>query len=133
MSVERLASASLFAPKIGFCSALRAGDWIYLAGVTAIAPDGDLVGGHDPYLQARECLAKITAALGELGATTGQVVQTRMYLIDSADWEAVGRAHGEVFRETPPAATMVVVKQLLDARMLVEIEAVAYLGGRSDE
>jgi enamine deaminase RidA (YjgF/YER057c/UK114 family) len=128
MSVQRLASPSLFAPRIGFCSAVRAGDFIYLAGVTAIAPDGDVAGGDDPYLQAGECIAKITATLAGLRARPDQVVQTRMYLVDPQHWQAVGRAHGEAFGRTPPVATMVVVKQLLDPRMLVEIEAVAYVG-----
>jgi enamine deaminase RidA (YjgF/YER057c/UK114 family) len=128
MSVQRLASTSLFASKIGFCSAVRAGNCIYLAGVTAIAPDGKVVGSDDPYLQAAECIAKITAALAELGAQPDQVVQTRMYLVDPQHWQAVGRAHSEAFGQTAPAATMVVVKQLLDPRMLIEIEAVAYVG-----
>jgi enamine deaminase RidA (YjgF/YER057c/UK114 family) len=128
MVVQRLASSSLFAPRIGFCSAVRAGDFIYLAGVTAIAPDGEVVGGDDPYLQAAECTVKITLALAGLGARPDQIVQTRMYLVDPQHWQAVGRAHGEAFGQTPPAATMVVVKQLLDPRMLVEIEAVAYVG-----
>ncbi|MDP9092409.1 MAG: Rid family hydrolase [Actinomycetota bacterium] len=128
MTVQRLDSSSLFAPRIGFCSAVRAGDFVYLAGVTAIAGDGEVVGGDDPYLQARECTAKIGAALHALAARADQVVQTRVYLTDPGHWQAVGRAHREAFGQAPPAATMVVVKQLLDPRMLIEIEAVAYIG-----
>ena len=128
MNVERVASASLFAPTIGFCAALRAGDTVYVAGMTAVAPDGSVVGAGDPQAQAAECLRKIADALAPFGAGLAQVVSTRMYLVDASHWQAVGAAHGTAFRDHPPAATMVVVKQLLDERMLVEIEATAYLG-----
>jgi enamine deaminase RidA (YjgF/YER057c/UK114 family) len=128
MTVDRVPSPSRYASVIGFCSAVRAGDWVYLAGVTAVAPDGSLVGGDDPSAQAAECFRKSDVALSEVGVDLAQVVSTRMYLVDVAHWQAVGAAHGAAFADTPPAATMVVVKQLLDDRMLVEIEAIAYLG-----
>jgi hypothetical protein len=83
----------------------------------------------DPGAQAARCLEIILAALAEAGAGPGQVVRTRMYLVDPADWEAVGRAHGEVFTEVRPVATMVVVAGLLDPRWRVEIEAEAVLAG----
>jgi enamine deaminase RidA (YjgF/YER057c/UK114 family) len=126
--VSRTPSTSRYAPVIGFCAAVRAGDHVYVSGVTAVAPDGSVVGESDPGAQTAECLRKIEQTLARIGAALPQIVSTRMYLVDAAHWQAVGEAHGAAFRETPPAATMVVVKALLDERMLVEIEAVAYLG-----
>ena len=94
--------------------------------MTAVADDGEVV-GEDAYTQAREALRKVEEALERTGARLEQVVQTRMFLADAADWEAVGRAHGEVFGEIRPAAAMLVTG-LLDPRMRVEIEAVAHVG-----
>ena len=125
--MRRVPSPSLYAPSIGFSAAVRAGDWVIVAGTTALGGDGEIVGGDDPYAQAVEALRKVVAALRAGGARVEEVVQTRMYLTDAADWEAVGRAHGEVFGEARPAATMLVT-QLLDPRMRVEIEATAYVG-----
>jgi len=128
MSVSRVASSSRYAPVIGFSSAARAGSLVFVAGTTAIDSSGAIVGGDDPYAQTQEALRKIGDVLAEAGTDLSHVVQTRMYLIRPEHWEHVGRAHGEVFAENPPAATMVVVAGLLDPRMLVEIEAVAHLG-----
>jgi enamine deaminase RidA (YjgF/YER057c/UK114 family) len=99
-----------------------------VAGTTAVDGSGAVIGGDDPYAQTQEVLRKISAVLAEAGTDLSHVVQTRMYLIRPEHWEHVGRAHGEVFAENSPAATMVVVAGLLDPRMLVEIEAVAHLG-----
>jgi enamine deaminase RidA (YjgF/YER057c/UK114 family) len=121
----RIPSESRYAPTIGFSKAVRAGQLIFLAGITAVDAQGDVTGGDDPYAQALACFAKVIDALRSAGATAGDVVHTRMYLTDAAHWEAVGRAHGATFADTPPAATMLVVKQLLDPRMLVEIEVTA--------
>lgn len=123
----RVPSPSPYAPAIGFSAAVRTGDWVFVAGTTALGGDGEVVGGDDPYAQAVEILRKITAALGAAGAGPEHVVLTRMFLADAALWEPVGRAHGEVFSAAVPAATMVVTG-FLDPRMLVEIEAVAHLG-----
>ena len=123
--VQRIESESRYAPTIGFSKAVRAGNLVFVAGMSAIDAAGTAVGGNDPYLQARECLRKVLDALAECGAAAADVVQTRMYLVDPAHWEEVGRAHGETFAGNRPAATMVVVKELLDPRMLVEIEVVA--------
>lgn len=123
--MQRVESQSRYAPVIGFSKAVRAGNLIFVAGMTAIDASGAAIGGADPYLQARECLRKAVEALAECGAGVADVVQTRMYLVDPQHWEDVGRAHGEVFAADRPAATMVVVKELLDPRMLVEIEVVA--------
>jgi enamine deaminase RidA (YjgF/YER057c/UK114 family) len=125
---ERVPSPSPYAPVIGFSAAVRAGDLVFVAGITAVTADGAIV-GEDAYTQAREVLRKLGEALESAGARLDQVVQTRMYLTDASDWEAVGRAHGEVFAEVRPAAAMLVTG-LLDPRMRVEIEAVAHVGGR---
>jgi enamine deaminase RidA (YjgF/YER057c/UK114 family) len=103
-------------------------DWVHVAGTTAVDGDGEIVGGDDPAAQTRETLRKIAEALHDLGATLDDVVRTRVYLTDAADWEAVGREHGAAFAEARPAAAMLVTG-LLDPRMRVEIEAVAYVGG----
>lgn len=124
---ERIESESRYAPVIGFSKAVRAGNLVFVAGMTAVDAAGTVVGDADPYLQARESLRKALDALATCGATAADVVQTRIYLIDPAHWEDVGRAHGETFAEHRPAATMVVVKELLDPRMVVEIEVVAAL------
>lgn len=128
MPDRRVPSSSPYAGSIGFSAAVRAGDWVLTAGTTAVRGDGKVVGGESAYEQAREALRKIGAALEEAGATLDQVVQTRVYLTDVSLWEEVGRAHGEVFGEVRPAATMVGVVALLDPRMLVEIEAIAWTG-----
>src|ERR1035437_4570139 len=128
MSVSRVASSSRYAPVIGFSSAVRAGSLVFVAGTTAIDSSGAIVGGDDPYAQTQEALRKIGEVLTEAGTDLSHAVQTRIYLIRPEHREDVGRAHGEVFAENPPAATMVVVAGLLDPRMLVEIEAIAHLG-----
>ena len=129
MSIRRVPSPSPYAPVIGFSAAVRAGDLVLVAGISAVGADGEVVGGEDPYAQAREALRKIGHILAEAGARLDQVVQTRLYITRADDWEAVGRAHGEVFGDIRPAAAMLVCG-LLDPRMLVEIEATAHVGPR---
>ncbi len=128
MHAQFVPSPSPYAPAIGFSAAVRAGNFVLVAGTTAVNADGDVIGDGDPYAQAGECLRKIGVALAAAGAGLEDVVQTRMYLTDVAHWHPVGRAHGEVFSSTRPVATMVGVAALLDPRMLVEIEATAWLG-----
>jgi enamine deaminase RidA (YjgF/YER057c/UK114 family) len=123
MTRRRVSSGSPYEPRIGFSRALRVGDRVIVAGTAPIGPDGTV--DPDPERQADRCLEIIVAALREAGAGPEHVVRTRMYLVDAADWEAVGRAHGRVFGDVRPAATMVVVKGLLDPRWRVEIEAEA--------
>jgi enamine deaminase RidA (YjgF/YER057c/UK114 family) len=124
--VSRIPSSSRYSPVIGFSAAVRAGNWVIVAGTTAIDSAGTLV-GNGPYEQAREALRKIGEALTAAGASFADVVSTRTYLTRADDWEEVGRAHGEIFGDIRPASTMVVVA-LLDPRMVVEIEAVAFFG-----
>jgi enamine deaminase RidA (YjgF/YER057c/UK114 family) len=125
MTTGRVPSPSPYAPTIGFSAAVRAGEWVHVAGTTAVDAHGEIVGGDDPAEQTREVLRKIAAALEASGAMLSDVVRTRIFLVDAADWKAVGRAHGEAFGDVRPAASMLVTG-LLDARMRVEVEAVAY-------
>ena len=121
-----VASGSPYEPVIGFSRAIVAGNHVSVSGTAPIMPDG----GEPPadaYGQTKRCLEIIVEALREAGASASDVVRTRMYLVDAADWEEIGRAHGEVFSDVRPASTMVVVTALLDARWRVEIEADAIL------
>jgi enamine deaminase RidA (YjgF/YER057c/UK114 family) len=122
---QRVSSGSPYEPVVGFSRAVRAGDRVIVAGTAPVWPDGSC--DPDPERQAARCLEIIETALREVGASTKDVVRTRMYVTDAAVWEAVGRAHGRVFGEVRPAATMVVVAGLLDPRWRVEIEAEAVL------
>jgi enamine deaminase RidA (YjgF/YER057c/UK114 family) len=123
---HRVTSGSSYEQSIGFSRALRVGDRVLVAGTAPVWPDGSC--DPDPHTQARRCLEIIVAALAEAGARPDDVVRTRQFLVDAADAEAVGRAHGEVFGEIRPVSTMVVVAGLLDPRWKVEIEAEALLG-----
>lgn len=121
---DRYRSASPYEGLIGFSRAVRRGSRILVSGTAPIAPDGETVVG-DAYVQANRCFEIILESVEALGGRLEDVVRTRMYVIDAADWDAVSRAHGEFFREIFPAATMVVVKELLDPRWRVEVEAEA--------
>lgn len=122
----RVSSGSPYEAPIGFSRALRVGDRVVVAGTAPVWPDGRV--DADAEAQASRCLSIISDALAALGASVADVVRTRMYLVDPADWEAVGRAHGRVFGDVRPAATMIVVGALLDPRWRVEIEAEAVIG-----
>lgn len=126
MADSRYRSASPYETLVGFSRAVRRGSRIVVSGTAPIGPDGDTVEG-DAYLQATRCLEIIVEAVEALGGRREDVIRTRMYVTDAADWDAIGRAHGEMFREVFPAATMVVVKGLLDPKWRVEIEAEAEL------
>ena len=110
------------AATVGYSRAVRDGRHVHVAGTAPIGTDS-----ADPYEQGKRCLEIIVAALAELGAAPEHVVRTRVYLVDAADWEAVGRAHGEVFGDVKPASAFVVVAGLLDPAWRVEIEAEALL------
>ncbi len=126
MITDRVSSASAYESLVGFSRAVRRGSRIVVSGTAPLGPDGETVIG-DAYDQAKRCYEIILEAIESLGGTVEDVVRTRMYVIDAADWEGVGRAHGEFFRDVYPASTLVVVKGLLDPRWKVEIEAEAEL------
>ena len=123
---QRVRSASPYEGLFGFSRAVRRGSRIAVAGTAPLDPNGETVEG-DTYEQAIRCLEVILEAVEALGGTREDVVRTRIFITDPDDWEAVGRAHGEFFGEIYPAATLVVVKGLLDPRWRVEIEADAEL------
>jgi enamine deaminase RidA (YjgF/YER057c/UK114 family) len=123
----RISSGSPFEPTIGFSRAVRVGDRVLVSGTAPIWPDGAAC-DPDPEAQAARCLEIIIDALAEAGARAEDVVRTRMFLTDPADADAVGRAHGKVFGDVRPAATMVAVAALLRPEWKVEIEAEAVVG-----
>jgi len=125
--VERYGSGGPYEQRVGYSRVIRAGDLVVVAGTTALMPDGVIAGIGDPYMQARQTIANVEAALERVGATLANVIRTRVFLVDTGHFEGFARAHGEAFGEIRPVNTTVVVAELADPRMLIEIEVDAYL------